>query len=164
MAAVCVHLPFVWMPSFLSPLQYDLLSLSYIATQDSHCHCHALSLHTAVSCLNRSLVRSALSGSNQSESSAVPAVFWHVLWPLHSRCSSLALIYHWYCTNTAEYRDPAVDHAGFRLCADRGWVDGLKGWPASILTRCTGDTSLLAAAHDVIREAGSVVLQHSHTV
>ena len=45
---------------------------------------------------------------------------------LHSGCPSLALIYHWYCSNTAGHGDSAVDHSGLRPCPDRGWVDGLS--------------------------------------
>lgn len=62
-------------------------------------------------------------------------MFWRLVpWPRRSGRPSLALIHHWYCTNTAGHGDSAVDHSRFRHCTGRGWVGGLKEWPSSIFT------------------------------
>lgn len=49
----------------------------------------------------------------------------------------LALIYHWCYANIAGHGYSAVDHTGLRHCSGRGWVCGLKGWPAPPPTHST---------------------------
>lgn len=76
--------------------------------------------------------------ANQSESSAVIAVFLCVpRWNGHTGCPCSALIYHWCYANIAGHGYSAVDHTGLRHCSGRGWVFGLKGWPAPPPTHST---------------------------
>lgn len=76
--------------------------------------------------------------ANQSESPAVIAVFLCVpRWNRHTGCPCLALIYHWCYANIAGHGYSAVDHTGLRHCSGRGWVCGLKGWPAPPPTHST---------------------------